>query len=73
MITTCPSCHKRLKVPDGAVGRRARCPACKGKFVVADPEATSFETIAGFILDEEAATKAIQGLQVPMPVAPKKN
>lgn len=63
MITLCHNCRKRLKVPEGAIGRRARCPGCKQKFVVADPDATSFGTIAGFILDEETATEAIKQRQ----------
>lgn len=78
MNITCPNCHKKLRVPDGAVGRRARCPACQSKFVIADPEDTNFETIAGFILDEEAATNAIKQRQQkqptmgPNPSAPRK-
>src|SRR5262245_30169049 len=34
MIVTCPGCQKKLKVPDGAAGTKARCPACKGVVTV---------------------------------------
>jgi len=33
MIATCP-CGKRMRVPASAVGRKARCPACAGVFIV---------------------------------------
>ncbi len=33
MTTTCP-CGKRMRVPASALGRKARCPACAGVFVV---------------------------------------
>ena len=58
MITPCPKCHRRLKVPDGTVGRRARCPSCKTKFVIADPQDESFDTIAGYAIEESGAVKA---------------
>ena len=48
----CPSCERMLKVPDGAVGRRARCPACEHKFVVADPRDALEETISGWIMTD---------------------
>lgn len=28
MILTCPNCRKTLKAPDGAAGKRIRCPGC---------------------------------------------
>jgi hypothetical protein len=33
IIATCP-CGKRMRVPASAVGRKARCPACAGVFIV---------------------------------------
>jgi hypothetical protein len=30
----CPSCHKKLKGSDGAVGKQATCPSCGKIFVV---------------------------------------
>src|ERR1700722_19066430 len=42
----CPECEKKLKVPEAAVGKRVRCPACSNLVVVnssdekgAEPEA----------------------------------
>ena len=31
---TCPSCHVRLKAPDGSAGRTFPCPRCRGAVVV---------------------------------------
>ncbi len=35
MVTKCPACQKSLKVPDTAVGRKGKCPACGTTFLVA--------------------------------------
>lgn len=67
MITPCPKCHRKLKVPDGTVGRRARCPACKQKFVIADPQDESFETIAGYAIDPAAVRTAGRNPQAAEP------
>jgi predicted Zn finger-like uncharacterized protein len=34
MVTVCPNCHARLRVPDTAVGKRIRCSKCKEAFAV---------------------------------------
>lgn len=52
MDVNCPSCHRKLRVPDGSAGRRARCPGCDEKFVVADPRDMLEETISGWIVDD---------------------
>ena len=31
----CPSCGKKLQIPENAVGRAVQCPACQHKFTVA--------------------------------------
>jgi hypothetical protein len=33
----CPHCEKALSVPDEAVGRMVRCPACQTAFLIAQP------------------------------------
>ena len=42
---TCPACGARLKLPDGASGRRFRCPKCQSPFSIADESGppTDFE------------------------------
>jgi len=40
----CPECHKQLKVPSDAAGRKARCPYCKHSLTV--PEGPEPETPA---------------------------
>lgn len=37
---TCPHCDRNLKVKDEYVGRRARCPYCKGSIEVVSPQPT---------------------------------
>lgn len=37
MKTQCPSCRKTLTVPEAAVGRKGKCPACGMVFVVQAP------------------------------------
>lgn len=52
MKIQCPGCSKSLEVPDGCVGRRARCAYCQHKFVIADPKAMLDETVASWILED---------------------
>lgn len=33
LIVTCPGCGRKLTVPERALGRAGRCPACKARFV----------------------------------------
>lgn len=45
----CPECHKHLKVPSDAAGRKARCPYCKHSFTVPEgpePEVPAEESQA---------------------------
>jgi predicted Zn finger-like uncharacterized protein len=37
MAVTCPECHKRLNVPQSALGKKVRCPACKKVVVLSEP------------------------------------
>lgn len=52
MKIQCPGCAKSLEVPDGAIGRRARCAYCNHKFIIADPKAMMDETIASWMLED---------------------
>ena len=58
MEILCPGCHKHLRVPDGTIGRRARCQACRCKFVIADPDSQNQQTLAGHVLDQDDAGHA---------------
>jgi hypothetical protein len=40
-------------VPDDSAGRRCKCPACKSKFVIADPNANDMSTVAGYVIVAE--------------------
>ena len=55
MTIRCPQCNRRLQVPDNTIGRRARCPACRAKFVIADPNDAMQQTVTGFVLDENSS------------------
>jgi hypothetical protein len=34
VVTSCPDCARKLRVPDELLGKKARCPGCKGIFTV---------------------------------------
>jgi DNA-directed RNA polymerase subunit RPC12/RpoP len=36
-VVTCPTCGKRSKIPEGAAGRRVKCPGCGGAFAAGRP------------------------------------
>jgi len=42
-LVSCPSCGRKLKVPDSAVGKRGRCPACASVFPMVSSEPASPE------------------------------
>ena len=31
----CPNCNKTIRIPDSAVGKQVRCPACRAEFAIA--------------------------------------
>jgi len=35
-ISACPNCDKKLKTPDGAEGRKLRCPGCQAALVITE-------------------------------------
>jgi len=37
-IAVCPDCDRELKIPQGAEGRKIRCPSCKTTLLVSDGE-----------------------------------
>jgi hypothetical protein len=41
MLVQCPSCAKQLNVPDTAVGKKAKCPACTSVFEIIAPPAVA--------------------------------
>jgi hypothetical protein len=43
-IAACPNCDKKLKTPNGAEGRKIRCPGCKATLIVTED---------GLVADEE--------------------
>lgn len=44
VLVACPSCSRKLSVPDAAVGRTARCPGCRTQFPIpAPPPADAFD------------------------------
>jgi predicted Zn finger-like uncharacterized protein len=36
---SCPSCERKLRVPDELLGKRVKCPGCKNTFTAEDPDA----------------------------------
>ena len=53
MTIRCPQCNRRLQVPDNTIGRRARCPACRAKFIIADPNDALQQTVTGFVMEDQ--------------------
>ncbi|MGL4551827.1 MAG: hypothetical protein ACRC33_11630 [Gemmataceae bacterium] len=43
-ITSCPDCDKKLKVPDTLIGKRVKCPGCKGLFTARAPGSAGLAT-----------------------------
>jgi hypothetical protein len=35
-ISACPNCDKKLKTPDGAEGRKLRCPGCQAALIITE-------------------------------------
>jgi hypothetical protein len=59
MLTTCPSCQKKLKLRDDLQGKQIRCPVCQKVFRVEAPAA-----------EVEVLPEAVQPRPVPRPAAP---
>src|SRR5262245_39649584 len=51
----CEHCRRELKLPEEAIGKRGRCPACRNVFVAALPTATPVDAPSGEPLEGEAA------------------
>mgnify|MGYP005851946921 CR=1 FL=1 len=62
MKISCPGCQRPLEVPEGTVGRRARCAYCSHKFVIADPRTMLDETVATWITQDTSQVKELQRL-----------
>jgi LSD1 subclass zinc finger protein len=58
MLVVCPSCQKKLNVPDNAAGKKVRCPVCKNVVPVTAPT--------------DAVAEAPVAPQRPAPAAPAK-
>src|SRR5206468_2749288 len=39
LVSECPSCGQKLKVPDNLVGKKVRCSKCAGTFLAEAPSA----------------------------------
>lgn len=42
-ISACPNCDKKLKTPDGAEGRKLRCPGCQAALIITEDGLASAE------------------------------
>ncbi len=76
MMVHCPGCHQALQVPTDASGRYARCPVCRTKFIIPNPDELFEETVSTWIeedLDqymweqEESADQADAGVPADQP------
>ena len=60
MEIVCPGCRKVLRVPEDAIGRHARCWACRTRFVVPDPDAANMDTLTVFAIDPNDRRVAVR-------------
>jgi len=62
LIVRCPSCNAAYRVPPEGVGRKARCPKCKTKFVVALSKDQSDELpLTGSVAEPEEDARSASG------------
>ncbi len=52
----CPNCSQRLKLPDGAVGKRVKCSTCEHSFVAESSQAVQPEEIVELPPDSDIGT-----------------
>ncbi|MSU76833.1 MAG: hypothetical protein EXS16_01935 [Gemmataceae bacterium] len=45
MILECPQCKTKVKIPDEAIEKKARCPRCKTVFVAEAPVEVDVEVM----------------------------
>src|SRR5207248_1254355 len=38
MVTACPECKTKIRVPESAIGKKIRCKACEHVFTIAVPK-----------------------------------
>src|SRR5437879_6315606 len=63
---TCPSCARTLRVPDGLLGKKVKCPSC----------ATAFQASAGSEAEPQHNVYADEGAPLPskrVPAAPERD
>ncbi len=51
-VIPCPKCETPLMVPPGANGRRARCPACRHRFVISLKRDLLEDTVSNWIMKD---------------------
>src|SRR5437899_1406496 len=56
-LIQCPSCDRKLRVPDNLIGKKVKCPSCSKTFVAAAAEE---DLPTAPLLEEEAPPKAVR-------------
>jgi len=67
----CPSCGKHIRVPANATGRKARCPACEGVFVIGQIPASPAVAIQPKPVSQPAARSAPKPAPASQPPLPE--
>jgi predicted Zn finger-like uncharacterized protein len=52
MVTSCPECKTKIRVPESAIGKKIRCKACEHTFVIESPRSAA--------PDEQAKKQAVK-------------
>jgi predicted Zn finger-like uncharacterized protein len=77
MVTSCPECKTKIRVPEAAIGKKIRCKACEHAFVVevspsAAPEEKANKQAVKKQAPAPAPAPAEKKKAAPAPAAPKK-
>lgn len=60
-ITECPSCLRKLRVPDDLSGQAVRCPTCGTTFTVSPPESVAGSAAAAALQPPEGDFQPLRG------------
>jgi|GEM_PF-4054586 len=63
-LIQCPSCDRKLRVPDNLIGKKVKCPSCTKIFVAAAAEE---DLPTAPLLEEEEPPKAVRRKPPPLP------
>ncbi|VTR94834.1 unnamed protein product [Gemmata massiliana] len=67
----CPHCQHQFKIPETAIGKKGRCPACKQVLTAEFPAVASYEVVEKPEIVEPEAQPIADEVSEPAPVRPR--